>query len=105
MKQNIYFATKENNRSWYCINDATSGFRPLVKGLPSSLKRQPISPWNDQREGCLHGREGPPGRARSPGSNTPCAFIGFWVNRMKINSYNLIQTKIQLFTNINYLQS
>lgn len=53
------------------------------------------------------GRDGPPGRARSPGihfrEGQQCVPSSLFNTEM--NSYKLIQTKIQLFTNINYLKS
>ena len=50
------------------------------------------------------GRDGPPGRARSPGINFRKELHALLFNTKMIINY-LIKPKIQLFTNINFLQS
>jgi len=122
MKQNIDFKTKANSQNQVSADSATAGVIQSTKQSLPDFVSCPITTFANVRsqKGGLrvgYGREGPPGRARSPGTaqimfpdnptdicpdrvQNPCqGIVSQFLNfiTMKINT--LINNKYQIFTN------
>lgn len=106
MNQNIDIETKAQSQNGQGFKEAFAGMNQLIDRLPSNLILRRFTAGSPAlligRERRHLGRDGPPGRARSPGisfrtelHSVPSQLFN---TTMKLNI--LIQTKIQIFTNM-----
>jgi hypothetical protein len=118
MKQEKRNESKAESQKEQGIEEAVALINQTLNWIYSDVIRcriNAISVILPTGKGTQHlGRDGPPGRARSPGSNflyrmhPVSSLLSEQVEEksiIKMNINILIQTKIQFITNINYLKS